>query len=151
MSDWKGGYIYILKRDGVVVYVGQSKNKKSLRGRINRHSKDKDFDSWACRETNDLDSEEGKYIIQYLPEYNLSMPTNDLVASYYCIDRILSPKIKEIMQAKSDTGHLNMHSFSDGDIEFNVTVTVQEMRDMVAEIRKKRIESEKRRWGGYDR
>jgi len=75
------GFIYKLKRDGVVVYVGQSKTEEGVKYRVSSHASCKPikiFDDFECYPVegvnlNEIETEE---IIRLNPEYNKRLPSN---------------------------------------------------------------------------
>jgi len=69
-------YIYLLKNNEEVVYVGQSVSFKSLLGRIHTHRSSKVFDGFSFIKTNkeDLDAHEATTIVKYSPKYNCNLP-----------------------------------------------------------------------------
>jgi hypothetical protein len=65
-DKWRG--VYMLIRDGRVVYIGQS---VCIPGRISAHCSDKDFDEICFLPFNgDLDAVEEHLIAVFTPEYN---------------------------------------------------------------------------------
>ncbi len=67
-------YIYYLLHEGVVVYVGQSKNYIN---RLKDHSRDKEFDCFCVSKPDpklSLNECEFMEIIKYLPKYNNGLP-----------------------------------------------------------------------------
>lgn len=68
--------VYLLKRGGTVVYVGQSEH---IGRRLGAHFGTKDFDAIVLIPTDDetdLDRLESELIIQHRPELNGPLPTN---------------------------------------------------------------------------
>lgn len=68
-------YVYLLKADGVVVYVGQTNTPHS---RVATHQREgvKVFDSWEVRavDPNFSSDEEAELIFMYQPRYNKVVP-----------------------------------------------------------------------------
>lgn len=79
--------VYLLKKNGNVVYVGKTKNGFK---RIMSHYKKKDFDTVEIREVeNDrLNEVEANLILDFKPKYNMTMPNSFSVKK-------LREKIKE--------------------------------------------------------
>jgi len=79
------GFVYFLFKDFKIVYVGQTVNHPITR--ISNHFTDKDFDSYSMVkvEKKKLTYAEAKYIFEYNPMYNKSMPcsaNNELKTGY---------------------------------------------------------------------
>ncbi len=78
--------IYYLLKDGVIVYIGQSKN---MRKRIGSHlaQGEKDFDSYhtqKCPEEK-LHHYETKAILRFRPAYNKTLPNNSIYANIHTL------------------------------------------------------------------
>jgi hypothetical protein len=85
-----GWYIYFLKDDGVIVYVGQT---KTIIARMHSHKNDKDksFDSiefFEFTEGTDLSVEEFKSILKHQPKYNKQLPPLSFAVSKNRIEKI---------------------------------------------------------------
>jgi hypothetical protein len=89
------GYIYHLKRDDEVVYVGQSITLATMYGRMKTHTSDKEFNNSDFRRVCDcdMDSEESKDIRDLSPLYNRNFGNGSdgvsmTLLSRYCFDII---------------------------------------------------------------
>ena len=66
------GWVYTLKDNGVVVYVGQTAMKNGVKKRVHAHKKNKDFDTICAREVSieNLTKIETMLIAKYRPKHN---------------------------------------------------------------------------------
>ena len=93
------GYIYKLKKGGVVVYVGQSISLKTLSLRIQSHKsgeRPKEFDSHEFYEVNgcNVAEVEAAEIMMHRPIYNLTLPSS----KNYCTVKSFCSKLNIFME-----------------------------------------------------
>ena len=90
-------FIYFLKMDGVVVYIGQS---SSLESRLRKHSRDKQFDDFDYIEClpEDANNLEAENIVRHNPKYNWNLPKNDLYKSEYCFKSTVCESIAAMIR-----------------------------------------------------
>ena len=70
------GYIYKLKNNSRIVYVGQASSDKCLSQRLRSHKHDKVFDGFDVEECElgELSLREAELILRHKPVYNKSLP-----------------------------------------------------------------------------
>ena len=89
-------FIYFLKMDGVVVYVGQS---SSLEKRLLSHKRDKEFNDFDYTEClpEDANNLEARNIVRYNPKYNWNLPKNDLYKSAHFFKSTICKSISSMV------------------------------------------------------
>lgn len=110
------GVLYLLFKDGDVVYVGKSTCESGVKGRLSCHSSssswdsDKDFDSYEIsHKFNDVTKAECDYIAKLEPKYNKKMSSS----STYITKRVL---VKEMQCAISEyvDSHVDLINVGNG-------------------------------------
>lgn len=89
--------VYFLIKENSIVYVGQS---MSLANRISQH-KDKDFDnvSFICVPEHAASDVEAHYIVKFNPEFNRSIPGNNLFISKGKISKAMNSIGKKLLES----------------------------------------------------
>ncbi len=98
--------IYHLKSNGVVVYVGQTKN---IRNRIAQHlyNSDKEFDDIDFFEVDDelLNDAEAREIVHFKPKYNKLLPSSSLYINekelLSQVEKLVKKSLKPIIKYKT--------------------------------------------------
>ncbi|HHZ69376.1 MAG TPA: hypothetical protein EYN54_03660 [Methylococcaceae bacterium] len=103
-----GGFIYILKNKGRVVYVGQSITKAALDDRLVSHScgrESKVFDSHEYYRVDgcNLNEVEAAEIIKYTPKYNKRLPSNNTYITVKQFSSTLSELIEGFIINQCET------------------------------------------------
>lgn len=103
-----GGFIYTLKNNGRVVYVGQSITKKALEDRLTSHScgrESKVFDSHEYYKVDgcNLNEAEAAEIIKHTPKYNKRLPNNNTYITVKQFSVGLSDLFEEFIISQCET------------------------------------------------
>lgn len=97
------GYIYNLKSNGEIVYIGKSSSMANLFCRLSSHEKcpDKKFDSFDYIEVDDsiLDSEESRLIYEKKPIYNKIYTANDEYMTKTDLMKMVGESVNLIFEA----------------------------------------------------
>jgi len=141
------GYIYHLKDEDEIVYVGQSVNKKGMMGRFSSHCVDKEFDDTSFYEVDDdkLDQTEADEIIKYTPKYNTSLPTNMSSITITDICCIARKKIEEAAVNSNTLFEIKGYRrlSLEKDFGLSISITRDEMLEFLEEKKVKKIEKDK--------
>lgn len=105
------GFIYSLINKGIVVYVGQSKDKTKMKNRIHSHSigsEAKNFDDseWYEVKGRSLNEAEAKEILKQNPFYNKIIPSNDRYFTVKSFITTLDEFMKDIITECCETSVL---------------------------------------------
>lgn len=111
LSDFNKTSVYLLKKDGVVVYVGSSKNGfyRALSHAYNKPVKDFDEIELIDCELDDLIELETELIIKYQLIYNNTIPSKNYITlksfkEQYCTGRLIVLKMFELKNKIRDAG-----------------------------------------------
>ena len=109
------GFIYKLKKDGVVVYVGKSHSEDGIKVRLSNHANGeypKEFDDHEFYrvEGESLSEVESDEIIKYKPIYNRVLPSN----KKYITVKQFSKKLYSLVEV-AVRGNCDLHNLGDGE------------------------------------
>ena len=101
-SSW----VYILKQDDEVVYVGQTSLKNGVHVRVSSHKKDKVFNSVSSIEVSkeEMMRLETDLIIKHMPKYNKKINTVDLYKTVpWIVNNITNNLSRQIKNAITES------------------------------------------------
>lgn len=109
------GFIYKLKRDGVIVYVGQSHSESGVKNRMHQHAcgeYPKVFDDYEFYKVDgkNLNEVEADEIIKHKPIYNRVLPSNSKYITIKQFSKKLSGFVEDAVSVNCD-----LHSLGDGE------------------------------------
>lgn len=128
------GFIYKLKRNGVVVYVGQSNSKKGVDFRVASHKSGEDkkiFDDYEVTHisNSNLNETEAREIINENPMYNKRLPSN----SAYITVKQFSLIVAEIMEGFIER-NCHTHVLGDKKLTHNTYVSINDKEELISQL-----------------
>jgi len=133
-SKLLSGFIYKLKRDGEIVYVGQSGTERGAKSRVLSHKHgeyQKVFDDYELYEVKGrkLNQVEADEIMKHKPVYNKRLPSNDTYITVKQFSKSLSVFVNDLIKARCD-----IHSLGDADHDHNNYIKKSDLDKFVKQL-----------------